>query len=100
MNLTLRIKDEEKTFTPPFISGRKFREALVIAKKLDGGFSDPKELDEIIDFVVNLYGKQFTRDEFYDGIEGNKVITTVLDCLSGISGQSNKAMGEENDPNE
>lgn len=99
MKLTLLIDGKEKTFTQDFISGRMFRRTLEISKKFQDGQIDVETLDIAVDYVVELFGGQFTRDEFYDGIEAGKLIPTVVDCVNQVVGKATEAIGADADPN-
>lgn len=99
MELTLIIDGKEKTFVAPFISGRMFRRTLEVQKKFKGDI-DETTLDSAVDYVVELYGKQFDRDTFYDGIESHKLLPTITGCIHEVVNSTNKAIGEgEQSPN-
>ena len=103
MQITLRINGEDKTFTQDFISGRMFRRAIEMQKHFRDGAASLNEntLDEMVGFVVEAYGKQFSIDEFYDGIQSNKLISTITQTINEVVGRSAKALGADtNDPNQ
>lgn len=99
MELVLKIDGQDKAFVAPFISGRMFRRTLEIRKKTDFGAVDETTLDKLVDYVVETYGNQFTRDQYYDGIPAQKVLTTILDCMSEVMDETTDAAGGTNDPN-
>ncbi|WP_193432322.1 phage tail assembly chaperone G [Caenibacillus caldisaponilyticus] len=101
MELTLMIDGKKKTFTTGFISAMMYRKTLVMSKKLNKNTFDENDLDAIVDFIVELFGKQFTRDEFYHGLAANKLEQTVMDCINGIISGGNEALGigDEENPN-
>jgi len=98
LEITLRIDGQEKTFVTDFVSARMFRKTLEIGKQLDNGVTDPQDLDKVVDYVVDLFGKQFTRDNFYDGLPANKLVSTVVSMANGIISESNEKLGVD-DPN-
>jgi hypothetical protein len=98
MDIKLYIQDEEETFTVPFIKGRMFRRVLEINKKHDLKDIDPETLDILVDFVVECFNEQFSRDEFYDGIAAGKLIDTTLGIIEKVSGVAGKGTGKS-DPN-
>lgn len=100
MKITLRIDGKDKTFSTDFIPGRIFRQAIEISVKVDFRNLKPETLDTLVDFVVDAYNKQFTRDEFYDGIDARNFVTTILDTVNQITGSATDAIGADpNDPN-
>ena len=80
MQITLKINGKEKTFTNDFVPGRVFRNALLINKKMrDKSFELSAELfDELIEFCVTTFSKQFTIDEFWDGVDARKLDKEVM----------------------
>ncbi|MEJ8546631.1 phage tail assembly chaperone G [Brevibacillus borstelensis] len=100
MELTLIVDGKEKTFVAPFISGRMFRRTLEFQKKFKGDI-DETTLDTAVDYVVELYGKQFDRDTFYDGIESKKLLSTITGCIDEVVDSVNGAIGDGGEaPNE
>jgi hypothetical protein len=51
-------------------------------------------LDILVDFVVECFNEQFSRDEFYDGIAANQLIDVTLGIIEKVSGVAGKS-----DPN-
>jgi hypothetical protein len=99
VEIKLLIEKKEKTFVPRFISARQFRKGMEISKKVKVGIYEPEELDTVVDYVVELYDHQFTRDEFYDGLPSHQLHPTIMHCIDGIFASANKAMGASEDPN-
>ncbi|WP_426453856.1 phage tail assembly chaperone G [Paenibacillus sp. S-38] len=99
MKLELRVDEETKTFTVPFVSGRMLRKTLEISKNTNFSNVTVEVLDELVLFVVDLFKNQFTVDEFYDGIEASKLLQTVMDCIHQVTGQAAKALEPLSDPN-
>lgn len=102
MEVVLRIDGKDRTFTQDFISGRMFRRTLEIQKlfkqREDGkNVIDESYLDTFVDYIVELFGRQFDRDTFYDGIPANKLIPTMMSCVQAVAGQASEAAGT--DPN-
>lgn len=100
LQVTLRLDGGEKEFTQDFISGRAFRRAVELQAELKDGV-DVGALDKMVGYVVDLFGKQFTADQFYDGIAANKLISTVIGCIRAVTSQASQAIGSsgEADPN-
>lgn len=89
MKITLKINNKDKEFMTPFISGRKLRDTFAVSKKVEKLSQDETMLDEMVNYIVDIFGKQFTLDEFYDGIEANKIISTFTDLVEEIVGTLN-----------
>lgn len=100
MKLTLMIAGEAKEFKAPFISGRMLRKTMEFQKKVATTDIAPELLDQLADYVVELYGKQFTQDEFYDGIEAQKMLTTIMSSLNEVVNGANESTEGLKDPND
>lgn len=53
-----------------------------------------KDLDGLVDFIVELYGNKFTRDNFYDGLDADKLIETLNNSINGIVGNLGNKLKE------
>lgn len=83
MEITLMIDGNEKVFKAPFVSARRLREAFELKEKYNKLLT-ANGIDELVDFEVEVYGKQFTRDQFYDGFPSDKVFEKVLSDMGCI----------------
>ena len=85
------VKLNDKTYTTNSVKARIFRKAVEINEKKNFNDLKVEDFDELVDFVVELYGNQFTRDEFYDGLESDKLIITLVESITRtISGTTEK----------
>lgn len=86
MQITLLIDGKEKTFTNDFVKARVFRNALKLNEKLRGFENNvtPELFDEMVEFVVAVFDRQFTIDEFYDGIEVSKMINEIMRIFNEV----------------
>ena len=100
MTLTLRIDGKEKTFRVDFISGRMVRNTIAMTKRLNFNDLSPEELDDLVGFVVDVFGRQFTIDEFYDGIASQDLMKTIEECIRNVVGNTLGAEVEESDGGE
>lgn len=89
MKITLNIDKKDREFITPFISGRKLRNTFAISKKIEGLKQDETMLDEMVNYIVDIFGNQFTLDQFYDGMEAKKIIPTFMDLVEEITGVTN-----------
>lgn len=95
MKLTLLIDGKEKIFTTPFVSARSYRKLLDYDKTIDYTNMDADDYDEIIGFTCNVFGDQFTVDEFWDGIASSKLNETLLDVFAYI--RTGETLPKENE---
>lgn len=118
MEIKLRIKEgekfEEKTFIQPFVSGRILRRTIEIEKDFDKLVKDAgaevKNYDSIKDqdlqakYVSEVFGNQFTPDQYIDGVESHKMLSEFLRVRNFVVTGRDEAMGGtnrdgESDPN-
>lgn len=98
IKITIKIDGKDKTFTQDFISGRMFRKTLSV-RKLFAENLDETLLDELVGYVVDLYGKQFTIDEFYEGVDARKLLQTIVECSNQVTNRASQEIGASDDPN-
>lgn len=100
LSITLRQEDGSgKTYTQEFISGRMFRRTIEMQKLLKSGV-DVGTLDQLANYVCEVFGKQFTLDQLYDGVAAGRLIPTISDCINAVvSGASESIGASEADPN-
>ncbi|MBS5955143.1 MAG: hypothetical protein KIB53_15150 [Paraclostridium bifermentans] len=84
----------DRTYVMPKVKTRMLRKAVEVNEKIDFNNLKTKDLDELIDFVVDLYGNQFTRDEFYDELDADKLIETLNSSINGIVGTMTDKLNE------
>lgn len=90
LSIKLLIDKKEKVFTTSFVSGKKLRKTLEISKKI-GKSLTPEDLDELVEYEVDLYNNQFTVDQFYEGIDASVILKKALEDINNvISGLSTK----------
>ena len=79
IELKLEIDGEIKTFTCTKVKGILLRKTAAVSKvfeKMTKEFND-NTLDELVDYVVEVFGGQFTRDEYYNGTEIEDIVNNV-----------------------
>ena len=84
MQLNLKIENKTRTFMPTFISGRIVRDVTKVLPKLQEGNITTELLDELVGMMIVIYNNQFTVDEFYDGIEAHKLLSTITETLNFV----------------
>lgn len=90
MDIALQIDGKPKTFTTGFVSARMVRQTLAMAKSINFEDLSPEELDQLSDYVVELFGRQFTRDDLYDGLASQELLPTIERCIQGVVGTLGK----------
>ena len=43
-----------------------------------------EELDELVDYVVDVFGKKFTRDEYYNGTDIEDIVGNIQSVAQNI----------------
>lgn len=79
IELKLEIDGEIKIFTCTKIKGILLRKTAAISKVFDSmskSITDEK-IDELVDYIVDVFGSQFTRDEYYNGTDIEDVVNNI-----------------------
>ena len=84
----------DKTYVMPRVKTRMLRRAIEINENIDFNNLKTKDLDGLVDFVVELYGNKFGRVDFYDGLDADKLIETLNSSINGIVGNLGKKLNE------
>lgn len=99
MEIVLKIKGKDKSFRAGFISARMVRRTIAISSEINFENISPEELDKLMDYIVELFGGQFDRDELYDGLASKDLIPTITRCINEVVGAVGEATaGEEKNP--
>lgn len=97
MEIKLLINNKEKTFVAGRPMARIVRDAIEIMSKINLNNIRGEELDMIIDFAVDAYGKQFTRDQVYDGMYADELLPKMLKTVTGITGTTVEKLETKNE---
>ena len=84
---------KKKTFIAPEIKGRMLRRAIEF-QKIDESTFDVTVLDNLVDFIVELFGNRFTVDDVYDGIGIKLLFPTLMKCVNEVIEQFNESVSE------
>lgn len=98
LSIELMINGEKKVFTTSFISAKKLRKTLAISEKI-GKTLTPKDLDEIVEYEVDLYNNQFTVDEFYDGVDASVILKKAVEDINNVINGLNTKLRDFNEKN-
>jgi len=95
MELILKKDKKEKTYTTGFISARMVRRTIEVSQGVDFDNISPEELDKLIDYIVELFDNQFTRDDVYDGLQSKDLIPTITKCINEVVGEMTEVTAGE-----
>ena len=84
MELTLVINGKEKIFHTGRITGRHVRSAIELSERLSAADTTLVLVDDYIAWICELYGNKFTPDEYIDGIDGDKYMSTLMKTANDI----------------
>ncbi len=90
----MEISLNNKSYVMPKVKTRMLRKAIEINENIDFNNLKTKDLDGLVDFVVELYGNEFSRDDFYDGLDADKLIETLNSSINGIVGTMGNKLNE------
>jgi hypothetical protein len=95
MEIVLKKDKKEKTYTTGFISARMVRRTIEVSQGVDFDNISPEELDKLIDYIVELFNNQFTRDDVYDGLQSKDLIPTITKCINEVVGEMTEVTAGE-----
>ena len=101
MELKLTLNGKEKSYKSGIITGRMFRRSVEVRKQFfDGELMGENygvdQLDEVVEFIVDYFGRQFTVDDFYDGFmfaDAQEFVLLFLKVLNNIQTNEEKFKG-------
>jgi len=95
MEIILKKDKKDKTYTTGFISARMVRRTIEVSQGVDFDNISPEELDKLIDYIVELFNNQFTRDDVYDGLQSKDLIPTITKCINEVVGEMTEVTAGE-----
>lgn len=90
----MQIKLNNKQFTMPTVKAKILRQALTFNEKMDFNNLKAKDLDELINFVCELYGNQFTMDDVYENLDAKELLPTLMNSIECITGETANKLNE------
>lgn len=70
-----------RTYVCTHLNGLIYKEFFEKAEKLNGEI-DKDSLNELIDFVCKVYGNKFSVDDFLEGVELDKMLSTIVSIFN------------------
>jgi len=86
VKIILRLDGNEKVFVTDFISARMMRRTIEISKNMNFEEMSVDDLDVMVEYLVQLFGKQFTIDEVYDGLPSKELVPILIQCINEVVG--------------
>nr|WP_303874047.1 hypothetical protein [Tepidanaerobacter acetatoxydans] len=71
------------------------RRTIAVSQEINFDNILPEELDKLMDYIVELFGNQFSRDELYDGLASKDLIPTITKCINEVVGEVSSATAGE-----
>jgi hypothetical protein len=84
----------EKTFTTKTIKAKMVRKAVAITENIDFDRLKTTDLDNLVDFVVETFGNQFSREDIYDNLDANLLIPTLIGTIRSIVSGMNQELNQ------
>jgi hypothetical protein len=80
-----------KEYTMGEVKARMFRKAIAMTDAIDLEHIKAKDLDDMVGFLVEAYGNQFTLDDVYDGLNSADLMPALTGCITNVvSGVADK----------
>lgn len=93
LKIDLVIDGESKTFLAPFISARILKNTIKQFGDSDAK-TDEGTIDDMVNYIVDIFGKQFTYDQFLDGTSGDTLVPKFTECIQAVTGNLNDKMNQ------
>lgn len=87
MKINLKLEGKERTFVADFVSARMLRRTIEISKSINFDEMSVDELDTMVEYLVQLFGKQFTIDDVYEGLPSKELIPKLIQCINEVVGE-------------
>ncbi|USK78956.1 hypothetical protein LHV56_19185 [Peribacillus frigoritolerans] len=91
----MKIELNEKTYIAPPAKAKMFRRALVITKEYDLENITADTLDELLQFVVEVFGEKFTIEDIYEYHLSGDLIGLVSETIQFVVNPKGQSDGED-----
>ena len=88
------MKLNDKNYAMPTVKAKVLRKALTLNEKMDFNDLKSKDLDELINFVCELYGNKFSVDDVYEYLDAKDLIPTLINSIQSIVGETANKLNE------
>ncbi|MBV4432247.1 hypothetical protein KM803_13060 [Clostridium tyrobutyricum] len=101
--ITIKLNDKEYTMPRP--KTRVVRDTLKFLNETKINFANfrPQDLDKMVGYVCDAFGKQFKSDDVYDGLYADDIMEKFNECMDTILSNLNlhlQQLPNENPPEE
>jgi len=76
----------KNTYIAQSPKARMVRKAIEMTETTNFNTMKTSDLDNLVGYVVDLFGKQFSIDDVYDGLDADKFLPTLMDCINNVVG--------------
>jgi hypothetical protein len=83
----MQIILDEKIYVASAPKGRMVRRAFEIIENINLTCMKTADLDNLVGFIVELFGQQFTIDDVYDGLPAADLMPTLMGCVNLVVGK-------------
>ncbi len=80
----MQIKLNDKTYTTKVIKARMVRKSIELTEGVSLDKMTTKDLDKMVDFIVEVFDNQFTSDDIYDGLCAKDLIPTISSTIQAV----------------
>lgn len=96
MHITLYLEGKEKTFTTGHVSAVHLLRLMKYDQEINYMKMSEDDIKEIVGFIRDVFDKQFTVDEFIEGVKSYELIKTITEVFIFVrSGEEPKERTEE-----
>lgn len=85
----MELKLGDRTYVMQNVKARSLRNAIELTEEINFNNMKVDDLDRLINFIVDLFGNQFTIDDVYDNLDANELVPTLTQCLNSLTGTLN-----------
>ena len=98
MHITLMIDGKEKVFTPGHVSAKSFLKIMEFDQKINYNDMTIENIKVLAGFVSDVFGKQFSTDEFLEGVKSYELLSTFTKVFIYVrTGEEPKEVVEGNE---
>lgn len=90
----MQIELNNKIYIMPTVKAKMLRKTLTLNEKMDFNNLKVNDLDELVNFVVELFDNQFSIDDIYDNVDSTELIPLLTKAIESVVGNTNKTLNK------